>query len=125
MEFFGVGAGEAVMILVVMLLVVGPKRFPTVAREAGKYYRMARRYADAVMQDVRGAMDDLEKEVGEPGEDLRSLRDIGRDFTSGISSTMGETTHEVRRIGATTRDAAAGEPTAETTPVTPPAKPEA
>ena len=81
--------------------------------------------SDQLLADVRGAMDDLEKEVGDPAEDLRSLRDIGRDFTSGISSPVGETTHEVRRIGGATRDAAAGEPTAETTPGAPPSKPEA
>jgi sec-independent protein translocase protein TatB len=105
MEFFGVGAGEAVMILVIMLLVVGPNRFPQVAREAGKYYRMARRYADAVMNDVRGAMDELEHEVGGNGEDLRSLREIGRDLSSGMSSTR----EEIRRIGGETRDVASGE----------------
>ena len=121
MEFFGVGAGEAAMILLIMLLVVGPKRFPSMAREAGKYYRMARRYADEVMNDVRGAMADLEKEVGEPGEELRSVREIGRELTTGVD----ETTHEIRRIGSETRDAAAGDEAAGAPPVPPPSpKPE-
>ena len=106
------------MILLITLLVVGPKRFPQIAREGGKYYRMARRYADAVMSDVRGAMADLEKEIGEPGEELRSIREIGRDLTTGI----GETTHEIRRIGAETQDAASGAPPIEPTDST--AKPE-
>ena len=44
MELFGVGIPEAGLILVIMLLVVGPNRFPQVAREAGKWYRIARAY---------------------------------------------------------------------------------
>ncbi len=80
MELFGVGIPEAGLILVIMLLVVGPNRFPQVAREAGKWYRIARAYADEVMSDVRGAMDELEQEVGKPTEELRSIREIGTDL---------------------------------------------
>ena len=93
MELFGVGIPEAGLILVIMLLVVGPNRFPQVAREAGKWYRIARAYADEVMTDVRGAMDELEKEVAQPAaEDLKSIREIGSD---------------IRTIGDQARDAAA------------------
>jgi hypothetical protein len=84
----------------ITLIVVGPKRFPEIARQGGRWYRTARRYADEVMRDVRGAMDDLEKEVEAQGEDLRSIREIGRD--------LGQ---DINRIGAETRDAAAREPT--------------
>ncbi len=95
MELFGVGIPEAGLILVIMLLVVGPNRFPQVAREAGKWYRIARAYADEVMTDVRGAMDELEKEVAQPAaEDLKSIREIGSD---------------IRTIGDQTRDAAAND----------------
>lgn len=94
MELFGVGIPEAGMVLVIMLLVVGPNRFPQVAREAGKWYRIARAYADEVMTDVRGAIDELEQEVTKPAEDLRSIREIGNDL---------------RTIGEETRDTAADE----------------
>ena len=96
MELFGVGIPEAGLILVIMLLVVGPNRFPQVAREAGKWYRIARAYADEVMTDVRGAMDELEKEVGQPTEELKSIREIGSDL---------------RSIGDQTRDAASNDRT--------------
>lgn len=94
MEFFGVGAGEALLVLLITLLVVGPNRFPQIAREGGKWYRTARRYADEVMRDVRGAVEELEQEVGAQGEDLRSIREIGRDLN---------------RTATEARDAAAGE----------------
>ena len=94
MELFGVGIPEAGLILVIMLLVVGPNRFPQVAREAGKWYRIARAYADEVMTDVRGAMNELEQEVATPTEELKSIREIGSD---------------IRSIGDQTRDAAAND----------------
>lgn len=116
MELFGVGWMEAGLVLVVALLVVGPERFPQIAREGGKYYRMARRYANEVMKDVRGAMEELETEVKTQTGDLRDIREIGRD----LSSSGGDTLREIREIGVRTRDAAdsaqpadeAGEPTA-------------
>lgn len=94
MEFLGVGLGEAGLILVITLIVVGPKRFPQIAREGGKWYRTARQYADEVMKDVRGAMDDLEREVTEQGEELRGIREVGRDLN---------------RIGTDARDAASSD----------------
>ncbi|MBX7111501.1 MAG: twin-arginine translocase TatA/TatE family subunit [Dehalococcoidia bacterium] len=102
MELFGVGWMEAGLILVITLLVVGPERFPHIAREGGKYYRMARRYADEVMKDVRGAMEELESEVKTQTEDLREIRDIGRNF----STSGGDTLREIREIGTRTREAA-------------------
>jgi Sec-independent protein translocase protein TatA len=98
MELFGVGIPEAGMILLIMLMVVGPSRFPQVAREAGKWYRIARAYADEVMTDVRGAIDELEQEVTQPAEDLRSIREIGQD---------------IRRIGTETRNAADATPSSD------------
>lgn len=94
MELFGVGAGEALLVLVITLIVVGPNRFPQIAREGGKWYRIARSYADEVMRDVRGAVEELQQEVGVQDEELKPIRDIGRDL---------------RQIGTETRDAASSD----------------
>jgi Tat protein translocase TatB subunit len=101
MDLFGVGAMEAGLILVVTLLVVGPHRFPEIAREGGKWYRTARRYANEVMKDVRGAMEELETEVKTQTEDLKEIREIGRD----LSASGDETAREIREIGSQTRGA--------------------
>lgn len=91
---------EAGLILVVTLLVVGPHRFPEIAREGGKWYRTARRYANEVMKDVRGAMEELETEVKTQTEDLKEIREIGRD----LSTSGDQTFREIREIGSQTRD---------------------
>jgi Tat protein translocase TatB subunit len=100
MDLFGVGAMEAGLILVVTLLVVGPHRFPEIAREGGKWYRTARRYANEVMKDVRGAMEELETEVKTQTEDFKEIREIGRD----LSTSGDQTFREIREIGSQTRD---------------------
>ncbi len=91
---------EAGLILVVTLIVVGPHRFPEIAREGGKWYRTARRYANEVMKDVRGAMEELETEVKTQTEDLKEIREIGRD----LSTSGDQTFREIREIGSQTRD---------------------
>lgn len=99
MNVFGVGAGEALLVLVIALMVVGPGRFPEIAREAGRWYRLARRYSTEVMADVRAAVDELESEVTAPGEDLRSIREIGTQFRNDLQ----EAGRSVSEIGRDTR----------------------
>ena len=80
MSLFGVGAGEAALVLVLALIVVGPQRFPEIARQGGRWYRLARRYTDEVMKDVRAAVDDLEQEIEAETSDLKSIGTIGDDL---------------------------------------------
>lgn len=99
MNVFGVGPGEALLVLVIGLLVVGPSRFPEIAREAGRWYRLARRYSTEVMADVRAAVDELETDVTAPGDELRSIREIGTQFRDELR----EAGRSVTEIGRETR----------------------
>ena len=80
MNLFGVGASEALLVLVLALVVVGPQRFPEVARQAGRWFKLARRYTDEVMKDVRAAVSEIEQEVNDETSDLRSIGDLGGDL---------------------------------------------
>ena len=86
-ELFGVGFAEAVLVLVIALILVGPQRFPEIARQSGRWYRVARRYTAAVTADLRGAMEELEEEVKADAEELRSVREIGDEFESSLTDT--------------------------------------
>jgi Tat protein translocase TatB subunit len=79
-EVFGVGALEALLVMVIALMVVGPQRLPEIARQAGRWYGIARRYTAEMTTDLRGALDELEEEVKADTEDLRSVREIGQDL---------------------------------------------
>ena len=59
------GAGEVILILVVALLVLGPKRLPELARGIGKFMREIRRQTDEVRSVV-------EREFYRMDQDLNS-----------------------------------------------------
>jgi Sec-independent protein translocase protein TatA len=77
MSLFGVGAMEAGLVLVIALVLVGPQRFPEIAREGGKWYRIARRFTAEVTKDLRVAVDEIESEIKAEAEDLQSVRELG------------------------------------------------
>ncbi len=110
MELLGVGVAEAFVVLVISLIVVGPQRFPEIARQGGRYFRMARRYAAEVTADVRGAMKELEAEVEEQREELLAAQE---DISTGISTSIEETRSDLRDIGRETQEALRDAPTAQ------------
>jgi len=54
---FNVGAGEIAVILVLALIVLGPDKLPSAARQAGKYLSEFRRISDGFQRELRDAMD--------------------------------------------------------------------
>ena len=54
---FNVGAGEIAVILVLALIVLGPDKLPSAARQAGKYLSEFRRMSEGFQRELRDAMD--------------------------------------------------------------------
>ena len=98
------------MVLVISLIVVGPQRFPEIARQGGRYFRMARRYAAEVTSDVRGAMAELEAEVEQQKEELQAAHE---EISTGLSETVAETRSDIRDIGRETQEALRDVPAAQ------------
>jgi sec-independent protein translocase protein TatB len=113
-ELFGVGAAEAVLVFVIALVLVGPQRFPDLARQGGRWYRIARRYTAEITKDVRSAIDEIEEEVRTETEDLKIVRELGED----METQFKETSADLDAIGAETRDAAEVAPATNSTPAT-------
>jgi Tat protein translocase TatB subunit len=70
--FSDVGAGEWLMLLVVILVVMGPKRLPETARKFGHYYSKFRRAAESFKRqllemdtELTQAVADVEKEASD------------------------------------------------------------
>ena len=60
---FGIGVPELLVILVVALLVLGPKRLPDVARSLGRGLAEFRRATSDVTNEIRSAQATLEEET--------------------------------------------------------------
>ena len=70
--FDSVGFGEWFVLLAVVLIVVGPRRLPSVARNLGQYYSRFRRAADNFkrqLMDMDTQFDRAAEEAAKPVED--------------------------------------------------------
>ena len=81
MDFFGIGAGEIILILIVALIVWGPKRLPEIARTLGRTVRALRKATYDLTSQVTKEIDIQEtdsKEKDRPsqhGDSLTAQRD--------------------------------------------------
>lgn len=77
MDILGIGAGELVLIALLMLVIAGPKRSAMWAREAGQYLRKFR-------QTWQTMMDELNKEIGDDGKEFmnaaQEIAQVANDF---------------------------------------------
>ena len=62
MDFFGIGFGEVLLILIVALIIWGPKRLPEIARTLGKTMRALRKATYDLTSAVTKEIDIQEKE---------------------------------------------------------------
>ena len=62
MEFLGIGYQELLLVLVLLLVVVGPERLPTMAYQIGRAVRQMQGYARAVRDEFRDEIDYLDEQ---------------------------------------------------------------
>ena len=64
---FGIGLPELIVIAVIALIVVGPKKLPDLAKSLGKGLSEFRRAADDVTENIKDTLkpDDVKKEVND------------------------------------------------------------
>ena len=62
MGFSGIGTGEVLVIVVIVLMVLGPGKLPETARTLGRVVREFRKYSSALTKDFR---EEFEKQVKE------------------------------------------------------------
>jgi len=67
---FGLGMPELLVILVVALVVIGPKRLPDIARALGKGMREFRSATDDIKQSIN-----LDRNDFDPGQALKKIQD--------------------------------------------------
>lgn len=74
MNILGVGPAEVVVILILMLVVAGPKRMIQWAYHAGRYTAMARKMFQETMEQITREIEDSGVDVRKDLADLPSLK---------------------------------------------------
>lgn len=72
---FGIGTGEILVILLIALLILGPKELPKVARTIGKTMRELQRTKD----EIRESIDREFEDHGEAGTPTEQKAEEGED----------------------------------------------
>ena len=74
---FGIGPTEMVIIGVLFLVIFGPSKLPSMARDLGRFINEARRSADAVKSELIS-------------EDVKEVRDGLKEARRGVRRTVNE-----------------------------------
>ena len=69
--FDSVGAGEWLVLLAVLLVVMGPKRLPSTARKIGSYYSKFRRAAESFKRQLMDMDLEMERELRKVEEEVK------------------------------------------------------
>ncbi len=75
MNILGVGPAELLVILVLAVLVVGPRRLPEFAAQLARFLRVFRRYTSKITQEFNETLQELEHEY----DDMKGeWKDVGQ-----------------------------------------------
>jgi len=89
---FGIGPWEFVVILVIALLVVGPKRLPELMRDLGKILAQVRNATDDLRHELK-----LDEELNHIQNTVRELQDVS---TTAMQKLMKEVEEETQAQAA-------------------------
>lgn len=112
MEFFGVGPFELLVILVITLLVVGPKRLPEMAANLARTLRTLRMYANRISSEFNETMHDLEQEYD-------SMKGEWKDVGQGLEQSVRPASDALQSADSDARKALEGASTAANEPPEP------
>jgi len=81
--FDSVGAGEWLVLLAVLLIVMGPKRLPSTARKIGTYYSKFRRAADSFKRQLMDMDYEMEREFQKAKEEMEKAEQEVKEQVEG------------------------------------------
>lgn len=77
--FDSAGAGEWLVLLAVLLIVMGPQRLPSTARKIGSYYSKFRRAAESFKRQILEMDTEMEREIAKVEQETESAMNIEDD----------------------------------------------
>ena len=96
---FDIGFSELIVIGLVALVVVGPKRLPVATRTVGTLLGRAQRYVNDVKSDIQRQVDleelrKVQQQVQNVGDQIQSsVQNVEKEVTS-VTSDLSSTTHD-------------------------------
>jgi TatA/E family protein of Tat protein translocase len=113
MGFLGIGAMEAMAILVIALIIFGPGRLPEMMGEAGRAVRDFRRATRELTGDFQDSISEVRGTYEELERDMRSTaKELKRD-TENIAKEVNSTVAEAGKLDSKPRQTARRRPTAQ------------
>ena len=91
--FDSVGAGEWLVLLAVLLVVMGPKRLPSTARKIGAYYSKFRRAAESFKRQLMDMDLEMERELRRVEQEAEAAVKIP-DITEEEKTENGDSAHQ-------------------------------
>ena len=90
--FESVGAGEWLVLLAVLLVVVGPKNLPSTARKFGQYYSKFRRAADSFKRQLMEMDTEINTAIEQATDEVEKAADsVGQEVSEvGFKASGGE-----------------------------------
>jgi len=98
MDFLGIGLPELIVVLLIAVMVVGPKRLPEVAVQLARVVRQLRGYATDVTSQMRAELDELTREYEQVRKELGEFRDSVTKEARSVTAEMDRAMHEVPAI---------------------------
>ena len=89
--FDSVGAGEWLVLLAVLLVVIGPKNLPSTARKIGAYYSKFRRAAESFKRQLMDMDLEMERELRKAEAEAKAMVEgDGKTKVEGQGQVVGE-----------------------------------
>ena len=75
MDFFGIGAGEVLLIIALALIIWGPHKLPGIARTMGKTVRALKKATYDLTSEVTKEIDNIDSKEKEPTSPTKQASD--------------------------------------------------
>lgn len=89
---FGIGTGEILLIMILALLVFGPKKLPDLGASLGKTIKEFRKstkdITDSVVKPIKEITDELAKPIKEVNKEIRQALDPLKDSFDGLQDDL-------------------------------------